>query len=85
MVELITIMKEIPLTRVHKEISIAADQNKYCIVFDTTGNCEVFFKYKATMFEMHRKIIGVAMGGTTEEEITEELRRKTVHCMKTGD
>ncbi len=37
------------------------------------------------MFEMQKKIVGVTMGNVTDDEIIEDLRRKTVYCMKAGD
>ena len=38
------------------------ERKHYKLVFDTTGNCEVFFRYKAHLIEINKLLLGIALG-----------------------
>lgn len=60
---------------------------KYCLIFDKTsgGNCEVFFRYKATLVEFHKLSIAVTLGSQTKADVIERLRKNLVNTVKSGD
>ena len=66
-------------------IELAHDENKYCIVFDKNGNCNVFFTYKATMKDFHKDIIARQIGKRDKEESLEDLRSSLVYSQRLGD
>ncbi len=51
-----------PLTDLDKVINVNRAAGKYTLIVDTTGNCEVFFRYKAHLQEMAKYSLGVTMG-----------------------
>ena len=77
-------IQTIKLTQVANFVEANAKNGKYTMLFDKNGNCEVFFRYKATLDEVHKLSLGLQMGKSKDEAI-EELRRKLVYCMKSGD
>ena len=54
--------RTIKLTEVMNEVNKARANGKYCLLFDTTDNVEVFFRYKGTMKEVYKLSIGITMG-----------------------
>ena len=55
------------------------------MIFDSTGNCEVFFRYKAHLVEVNKLCIGITAGKTSKADAIETLRKALVHCMRCGD
>ena len=78
-------VQTIALTELKAKADLARSEGKYIIIFDTTGNAQVFFRYKAHMTEFAKKVIQVRMNACTVEDATEELRRHLVYSMKAGD
>ena len=54
--------KQIPMKSLAAAIELAQEENKYCIIFDKNGNCNVFFTYKATMKDFHKDVIARQIG-----------------------
>lgn len=77
--------KTIKLTQLDKACEASFDQNHYQLVFDKTGNAEVFFRYKAHLIEVNKLQIGITMGKVTVEEAIEKIRRGLIYCMRSGD
>ena len=61
------------------------DRQKYQVIFDNTGECEVFFRYKAHMVDLHKLMLSVNLGKITKDEAIEQLRRAIVYSMRIGD
>ena len=78
-------IREVGIATIDTEIAAARAAGKYVVLFDTTGNCEVFFRYKGTLVEFHKSVIGITMGAKTLDDTMDELRRTLVHTMKSGD
>ena len=76
--------RKVKLTEVMNEVNKARANNKYTLIFDTTDNVEVFFRYKGTLKEVYKMSIGITMGQPKEESI-EHIRKGLVYCMKSGD
>ena len=57
---------------------------KYSLIFDKTGNCETFFRYKAKLIEVHKLSLGISIGRSAEEDF-ELLRKSIVYAQKVGD
>ena len=55
------------------------------MIFDSTGNCEVFFRYKAHLVEVNKLAIAITAGKTSKADAIETLRKALVHCMRCGD
>ena len=45
--------KHISLTALNTEMETATAEKKDCIVIDKNGNCNVFFRYKKHMKDLH--------------------------------
>ena len=74
----------IPLTKLANQVEMNTKANKYSLFFDKTGNCEVFFRYKATLVEVYKLSLGITMGQSADDAI-EQMRKSLVYCMKSGD
>ena len=61
------------------------DKQKYSLIFDTTGECEVFFRYKAHMMELNKLSLSISLGKITKDEAIEQLRKGLVYSMRAGD
>jgi hypothetical protein len=47
--------EEIKLTQLDIKLKVSLeDRQKYQVIFDSTGECEVFFRYKAHMVELNK-------------------------------
>jgi len=55
------------------------------LIFDSTGECEVFFRYKAHMIELNKLQLSLSMAKITKDEAIEQLRRAIVYSMRIGD
>ena len=76
----------IKLTQLDIKCKAGLEENKhYKLIFDTTGNCEVFFRYKAHLVEVNKLLIGIALGRTTKEEAVETIRKSLIYCMRSGE
>ena len=78
-------MKTAPLTALDQIVMDNRGEGKYTLIFDTTGNCEVFFRYKAHLQEMHKHALGVTMGKYTVDEALDNVRKGLVYCMRAGE
>jgi hypothetical protein len=47
------------------------DRQKYNLIFDSTGECEVFFRYKAHMVEINKLKLSISLGRITKDEAIE--------------
>lgn len=64
--------EEIKLTQVDNKLKTSLeDREKYQLVFDTTGDCETFFRYQAKLVEINKLVLAMSMGRTTKEEAIE--------------
>ena len=61
------------------------ERSRYQLVFDSTSNCEVFFRYKAHLIEVNKLSLGITLGKITKADAIETLRKALVHCMRCGD
>ena len=61
------------------------DRQRYQVIFDSTENCEVFFRYKAHLLEINKLHLGVTIGRMTKADAIEQVRKSLVSCMRTGD
>ena len=77
--------KQIPIQRLDKEIELACDNHKYCIIFDKNENCHVFFSYKRTMKDIFKEVLAVQIGKKTKEDSIDFLRKGLVYAMRLGD
>ena len=55
------------------------------IIFDKTGNAEIYFNYKATLKELQKELVGMAAKVKTDREVAESLRHTLVYSMRVGD
>lgn len=55
----------IKLTQLDTAVEDVFSRQKYSIIFDKTGNAEVFFRYKAHLIEVNKLSIGVTIGSKT--------------------
>lgn len=55
------------------------------MIFDKTGNAEVFFRYKAHLVEVNKLSIGVTIGRHTQADAIEGVRKGLIYCMRSGD
>ena len=63
------------------EMKRAFKENKYCLIFDKSGNVGVCLKYKKHMLEVHKDIDKVLQGSLTNAYVIEKIRKALVHCM----
>lgn len=76
----------IKLTQLDKAIENSfKGNNRYSVVFDSTHNAEVFFRYKAHLIEVNKLSIGVTIGKISKEDALETIRKGLVYCMRSGD
>ncbi len=61
------------------------DRQKYQLILDSTGECEVFFRYKAHMVELNKLSLSISLGRITKDEAIETLRKALVYSMRIGD
>jgi len=61
------------------------ERQRYQLIFDSTGNCEVFFRYKAHLIEVNKLHLAVTIGKKTKADAIEEIRKLLVATMRTGD
>jgi hypothetical protein len=61
------------------------DRQKYQLIFDSTSECEVFFRYKAHMIELNKLSLSINLARITKDEAIETLRRALVYSMRIGD
>ena len=83
--EVLKTFKTIPIRRLDKEIELAQEDGRYCLVIDMNGNCNIFFGYKATMKDFHKEMIACAIGKKTKTEALDVLRQGLVYSMRIGD
>ena len=77
---------EIKLTQLDIKMKASLeDRQKYQLVFDTTGECEVFFRYKAHMIELNKLSLSISLGRITRDEAIEQVRKALVYAMRIGD
>ena len=50
---------KIKLTQLANKCEANTKNGKYSVFFDKTGNAEVFFRYKATLTEVHKLSLGL--------------------------
>ena len=55
----------IKLTELDTAIKGALSRQKYSLIFDKTGNAEVFFRYKAHLVEVNKLSIAISMDRKT--------------------
>ena len=53
--------KFIRIERLDKEVEIAEQLSKYCVIFDRSGNCNVFFRLKRTLRDVDKEIVANAL------------------------
>ena len=58
---------------------------KYVMILDTTGNCNVYFEYKATQREFHKEMVAVHCDLKDKRTACESIRHSLVYCMRAGD
>ncbi|TNV75642.1 hypothetical protein FGO68_gene5758 [Halteria grandinella] len=76
----------IKLTQLDIKCKLSHEENKhYKLIIDTTGNAEVFFRYKAHLVEVNKLSLGISLGRTTKEEAVEQIRKSIVYCMRAGE
>ena len=74
------------LTKLDVKLKFSLEERqKYQVIFDSTGECEVFFRYKAHMVELHKLQLAITMGRLTRDEAIETMRKALVYCMRIGD
>lgn len=61
------------------------EKEHYQLVIDTTGNAEVFFRYKAHLIEVNKLALGISLGRNSKEEAVEQIRKSLVYCMRAGE
>lgn len=63
---------EVKLTSIDLKLKgTLEDRQKYALILDTTGECEVFFRYKAHMMELSKLSLSISLGKITKEEVIE--------------
>ncbi|CAI2381816.1 unnamed protein product [Moneuplotes crassus] len=77
--------KTINLTELETAIEDAWTENKVPFFFDTQGNAEIFFKYKANLVELSRMQVALAAEETTVDDVKEKMRAQLVYSLKAGD
>ncbi len=77
--------KTIKLTQLDIACETSLTCNKYQLIFDSTENAEVFFRYKAHLIEVNKLSIGITLGKITREEAIETVRKGLVYSMRAGD
>ena len=77
--------KVIGLTDLEVAIDAAWSEHKVPFFFDTQGNAEIFFKYKAQLLELHRLQISLAAGEKTLDDVKEKIRSHLMYAMKSGN
>ncbi|CAI2381633.1 unnamed protein product [Moneuplotes crassus] len=76
--------KTINLTELETAIEDAWTENKVPFFFDTQGNAEVFFKYKANLVELNRMQVALAAEETTVDDVKEKIRTHLLYALKSG-
>ena len=61
----------INLTKLVVKCNQSLAGNKYALIFDSTGSCEVFFRYKARLLEINKLSLGVVLGKHTKADAIE--------------
>ena len=78
--------QEVKLTQLDIKIKGSLeDRQKYQLIFDTTGECEVYFRYKAHMIELNKLSLSISLGRLTKDEAIEQMRKGLVYSMRIGD
>jgi hypothetical protein len=77
--------KHIKLARLDIENQLAIDKDKYCLIFDKSGQAQIYFNYKSNIKDFHKEIIAVKIGKKRKAEALDILRRGLVYSMKIGD
>lgn len=77
---------EIALKAINSKLESSFAAHKYQLLFDTTGNCEVFLSYRANtvVIDVAKLCIGISLGKTSQAEAIEVLRKAAVHGMLRG-
>eukprot|EP00347_Sterkiella_histriomuscorum_P002379 403368382 len=75
----------IKLTALDSACETSFNKGHYQLIFDKTGNAEVFFRYKAHLIEVNKLQIGITIGKYTKDEAIEQIRKGLVYAMRTGD
>ncbi len=81
----IKVDKTIALGDLMPVIKEAQETKKALLFFDETKNLSVFFSYKATLFELNKEMLSMALKKKTKEEVNERFRKMIVNTMKSGD
>lgn len=64
--------EEIKLTQLDSKIKYSLEDGmKYQLIFDSSGECENFFRYSAKMVDVHKLNLSIALGNLTKEEAIE--------------
>ena len=72
MVEASLVEETIKLTQLDIKCKASfEDRHKYQLIFDATGNCEVFFRYKAHLIEINKLQLAVTIGRMTKADAIE--------------
>lgn len=77
--------KTIKLTGLMSVIDEARAAKKALLFFDESKQLSVFFSYKATLFELNKEMLSLALGKKTQAEVDERFRKFLVNTMKSGD
>ena len=76
----------IKLTQLDIKCKLSHEEHqRYQLIFDKTGNCEVFFRYKAHLVEVNKLIISMQVGKITKADAVEQIRKALIYCMRAGD
>ena len=81
MVEATKAWTKVPLAKFN-EIVLESQNN--VIVHDQQGSLPVFFQYKHSLYEFHKKKIQMTMGSKTKEELLDEMRHMVIYCLGEG-
>ena len=60
-------------------------EGKWLFIWDKTGNCEPFFRYKGVLCEFHTEVIKVSIGRQEVSEALNALRLSFVNAQRTGN
>ena len=76
--------RTIKLAQLVGAVEDARDAKKSALFIDETGQVQVFFCYKACLFELSRLRLAKTIGKKSAEEVNEEFRKIIINTMRSG-
>ena len=77
-------IKNIGLADLEKQTQASWSDGKVAFFFDLNGNAETFFKYTATICELHVTQTAMSLGHKTLDDVKEDIRLKFKSAMHNG-